>query len=230
MGLLLKDIAVSIADPVSTLTNKSLECAYVPEWLKIAKMIPIYNSKDKYLFTNDRPISLLPALPKVLQKVMYKRVYSYLNRNNVLYKHQYGFRKQRCTTDAVTQFVKDTLLTMEQKEHTIRVFLDLSKAFDTTDQKKKKKKNMLRKLQHYGIQGHALKWFSSYLSNRKQYIQYHGVSSDKLKILCGIPQGSILGLLLFLLYINDLLNSLRTLKLINICCLMTHPPMHLRKI
>ncbi len=104
---ILKKISSVIAFPISTLINRSIETGYVPEVLKI---LPLYKSKEHDKMTNYRPISILPSISKVIEKVIYKRVYSFLNDNDILYRHQYGFRKGHSTFDAVSQFVKDTLL------------------------------------------------------------------------------------------------------------------------
>ncbi len=194
---------------VSTLINRSIKTGYVLEVLKIAKILPLYKSKEHDKMTNYRPISILPSISKVMEKVIHKRVYSFLNDNDILYRHQYGFRKGHSTADAVTQFVKDTLLAYDKNEHTLAIFLDLSKAFDTIDHGL-----LLKKLERYGIRGIALKWFQSYLKDRYQYVVYNNVKSETKQVQCGVPQGSVLGPLLFLVYINDLPNSLKKLKTI----------------
>ncbi len=101
---------------------------------------------------------------------MHIRVYSFLKKNNILYKHQYGFQKDNSTVDAVTQFIHDTLLAIDNKQFTIGIFLDLSKAFDTIDHS-----ILVENLPHYGMRGLALKWFKSYLSNRQQYVKYNKI-------------------------------------------------------
>ncbi len=130
---LLKKLSECLAYPICLLINRSIQEGHVPDCMKIAKVLPLYKSKEKDQMTNYRPISLLPALSKVLEKVIHKRVYSFLNGNSRLYKHQYGFRKRHSTMDAVAQFVYDSLLAYDNNEYTIAVFLDLSKAFDTID-------------------------------------------------------------------------------------------------
>ena len=130
-GKFLKQIGSEIVVPLVIIINKSLSEGFVPDELKIAKVIPVYKSKDKTSFNNYRPISLLPSLSKILEKVVHKRLYNFLEINKLFYPSQYGFRPKHSTINAVTEFTYDTLLSFEKLEETLAVFLDLSKAFDT---------------------------------------------------------------------------------------------------
>ena len=172
-AILIKEITNEISEPLSHIINTSLTTGIVPNDMKIAKVIPIYKSKEKNLMKNYRPISLLPSISKILEKVMYKRLYSFVN--EYLFVSQYGFRSKHSTIHAVTEFYTDVIRSFEDKKVTLATFLDLSKAFDTIDHK-----ILLKKLEFYGIHGIALNWFKSYLSNRSQYVQF----SEK-KIKCG---------------------------------------------
>jgi len=200
---LLKDIKKDIAQPLTVLINKSLQTGCVPDTMKLAKVVPIYKSKDKEKLNNYRPISLLPAFSKILEKIVHKRLYNFLLTQDIFYPSQYGFRQRHSTIHAVHQFVDDTMTASDNRKYTMAVFLDLSKAFDTIDHN-----ILLTKLQWYGVRGIVLDWFKSYLHNRTQYVQYNDAKSETQTIPCGVPQGSVLGPLLFIIYTNELPNCL----------------------
>ena len=151
---------------------------------------------------NYRPVSVLPVFSKIYEKVVYKRLYDYIVLHNILYDNRFGVREKYSSYMALITLIDHLSEALERGEAVIGLFLDFSKAFDTVDHE-----ILLVKLHHYGIRGVMLDWFRDYLSNRTQCVVYDEVSSELMLVKCGVPQGSILGPLLFLLYVNDLPNA-----------------------
>ena len=201
---LLKSIKCEISKPLTIIINQSLETGIFPDALKVAKVKPLFKKGDNCCLNNYRPISLLPTISKIFERVMYTQLYYYFNVNNLLSEQQYGFRSQHSTELASVKLVDFILKEMDNIRDIkipASIFLDLSKAFDTLNFD-----ILLRKLQHYGIDGNSLNLIKSYLTNRFQYVQFENSDSSLLEVKTGIPQGSILGPLFFSILINDLVN------------------------
>ena len=196
---LLKEINLTTANIITLIINQSISTGIFPDKLKVAKIVPIFKKDNPHLTGNYRPISLLPVISKVFEKVVFSQLYSYFDQNGLLYKSQYGFRKGHSCEFAAMEVTDKIFQSLDKKKLPIALFLDFSKAFDTINHS-----ILLNKLKHYGINGTALKWFSSYLTNRKQFVLYKGKMSKETTITTGVPQGSILGPLLFIIYINDI--------------------------
>ena len=183
---------------LSQLIYLSFIDAIFPDILKISKVSPLHKKECKLDFRNYRPISLLSVFSKIFEKTVYTRIYTYLVKNNLVFEKQYGFRSNYSTNHAlisITERIKDFV---DSGNYVCGIFIDLEKAFDTVNHE-----ILCEKLNFYGLRGNINNLIRSYLYNRKQFVAINGFNSDLKHLASGVPQGSSLGPLLFLIYIND---------------------------
>jgi len=200
--ILLKEASDVLTDCITLIINQCINTGIFPNQLKIAKVLPLYKKDNEMLLTNYRPISLLPAISKVLERIMFNQLYDFFQNNNLFYASQYGFRKKHSTEMAALELVDRIIHEIDTGNIPIAFFIDLSKAFDTLDHT-----ILQHKLEYYGIRNLALKLLSNYLDNRQQFVEIEGKKSEQNRIITGVPQGSILGPLLFIIYMNDINNA-----------------------
>ena len=162
-----------------------------PTVLKKAKVIPIFKGGDSSQLSNYKPVSVLPCFSKILERLMYNRLLSFVKKHSLLYNYQFGFRKGYSTNFAMITLIYKISQALDEGNYVLGIFLDLSKAFDTVNHS-----ILCKKLEFYGIRGIALDWIRNYLSDTSQYVEYSNDTSEMKTVTCGVPQGSILGPLL----------------------------------
>ena len=180
------------------LFNLSISLSTVPDKSKIAKLKPLYKKGSKTEPKNYRPISLLPLVSKLFEKTVHNQTQQYLQEHKIIYKYQSGFRKHHSTNTCLSHLNNKILEGFDKGMVSGMILIDLQKAFDTIDHN-----ILLKKLKFMGFADSTISWFRSYLTNRLFLVNIRDTLSDPCVISCGVPQGSILGPLLFLLYVND---------------------------
>ena len=213
--MLVKDAADLICKPLVMIYNSSMESGVFPDLWKLARVTPIFKSGNKSDANNYRPISIISIFARIFEKIVRDQLHNFLTINNILTPRQSAFCKLHSTITSLINCTDNWYRNIDKKQLNLSLFLDLKKAFDTVDHK-----IMVKKLNAIGFRGIAGDWFDSYLSNRKQYCSLGDQKSSESLVTCGIPQGSCLGPLLFIIYLNDFEDCLCSLK--RVCTQMIH--------
>ena len=200
-----KSLRSVLTYPLTKLINNSINNGQYPKQLKLARMVPIFKSGNELNPADNRPISCLPYLGKLYERCVKDRLISFFNKFSIISNSQFGFRKGISTSDALIRLTEIIFKSLNDKKFNLVLLIDLKKAFDTVNHDV-----LLKKLEFYGIRGLPLKWFESYLTNRHQKVVLSGQSSSLKPLRAEVPQGSILGPFLFVVYTNDMTTDLQS--------------------
>jgi hypothetical protein len=198
LTLLIKIAVQQLSIVISDLYNLCILEGTYPDLFKIARIVPVFKKGDKSIVNNYRPISILPVLNKIFEKLTLTRLSTFISANELLSKNQHGFHPGYSTDTAMLDLMRNILPAFSRKLFAICIFLDFSKAFDTVEH------SLLNKLERYGLRSKCLEFFGSYLNNRFMYVNYNGSMSERYPVKLSVPQGSCLGPILYNLYTNDL--------------------------